>query len=315
MDPPLIWPPAPDTPRVGYIGAIDTSDDLKPARSIGTAFGEMLFGEPDIWSMTTPQALCTDHRNRLFICDSAAQIVHVFDLEKRTYERWLPDPGKASFAQPVGIAIDGRGRVLVSDSVGGTIHVFDARGGYDGQIGTDHLQRPCGLAIDLYGDRIFVADPVAHQVVVLDLEGSLLARLGTRGGGPGEYNFPTNVALDSEGRLFVSDTLNFRVQILDADGRPVTTIGGQGDVPGSFSRPKGLAFDSADHLYVVDAAFEAVQIFDRDGTLLLSFGEEGTGPGQFWLPSAIHIDANDRIWIADTYNCRVQVFDYLPEDP
>jgi DNA-binding beta-propeller fold protein YncE len=162
-----------------------------------------------------------------------------------------------------------------------------------GRVGSGILTRPSGLVVDPVEGRIVVADTAAHQVVVLDLEGRLLTRFGGRGLELGQFNFPTNVALDSAGRLYVADTLNFRVQVY-------------------FSRPKGLAFDSEDHLYVVDAHFESVQIFDPHGPLLLSFGQEGSGPGEFWLPAGIHIDPSDRIWIADSYNRRVQVFQYLP---
>jgi sugar lactone lactonase YvrE len=149
---------------------------------------------------------------------------------------------------------------------------------------------------------------------VLCTRGSLIARIGERGSGPGEFNFPTNVTVDRTGRLYVSDSLNSRVQAFDADFSHAGVIGARGTAAGSFSQPKGIAVDGDDHLYVVDAHFEAVQIFDRQGRLLLGFGREGSGPGEFWIPAGIHIDRSvNRIYVADTYNRRVQVFDYHPE--
>jgi len=314
---PPFWPSPPDPVRVLYVGELATSADLKPSADFFELAGEALFGKKTVRSMLSPYALCTDGRDRLFVADSNAQVVHVFNFKTRAYSQWQPadDHGKTTpFSQPVGIAYDPDGRLIVADSVAQTLHVFDDHGKYVGQLGQHMLQRPCGLAIDPTSRRLYIADVAAHQVLVFSLRGELIRRLGQRGDKLGQFNFPTNVAVDSQGRLYVSDSLNFRVQQFDRDLEPLRQIGQQGDMPGYFSQPKGLAVDGEDHLYVVDAQFEAVQIFNAEGQLLMVFGEEGTEPGRFWLPAGIHIDRSSRIWIADTYNRRVQVFEYHLED-
>ncbi len=310
---PIVWPALPESPRIAFVGQLASDRDLKPGISFGQALGRSLFGEPPTHTMLSPFALCTDpEARRLFVCDSNAQVLHVFDLDSREYQTWQPDPQRR-FSQPVDVTIGPNGWVLVCDSVAGVIHAFDSEGGYLGTLGDAAFQRPTGLAWDETYQRLFVVDAAAHQVVVLSPEGVEIDRLGERGVGPGQFNFPTSATVDSQGRLYVSDTLNFRVQVFAADLAPLRQIGRKGDLPGYFSQPKGIALDGAGHIYVVDAHFEAVQIFNGRGQFLLPFGEEGVGPGQFWLPAGIHIDANNRIWIADTYNRRVQVFDYLPE--
>jgi len=314
VDPGLAWPLPPATPRIFYVGQLESSADLKEGRSLG----EVIFGADDSHSMLSPYAICTDAQERVFVADSNAQCVHVFDLRRRTYKSWAIAGADARLAQPVGIAWDDGPprRLLVADSVAGTVFVFDDSGRFRGDLGGEYVQRPAGLAIDRARGRLIIADPGAHRIAVLDLNGRLIRHVGERGIEPGQFNFPTNVAVDRDGFLYVSDSLNFRVQVFDTDFRPAGQIGGYGDMPGYFSQPKGVAVSSAGHIYVVDAQFEAVQVFSRDGTLLLPFGHEGTGPGEFWLPAGIHIDRNDRIWIADTYNRRVQVFDYRAEtDP
>jgi sugar lactone lactonase YvrE len=328
IDPPIAWPPPPDVARIRYVGSLSTSGDLKPGKSMFKALGEAIFGKDEVYAMLSPLAVCTDHGQRVFVVDSNAQCVHVFDLDSRAYAQWRPGgvtidgkmrPGRSTtlvhdaFSQPVGAVFDPRGRLLVSDSVAGVIFVFDSTGQCTGEIGAGLLSRPCGLAFDVTRDRLLVADCGLHQVLALDGEGRLLARVGSRGVALGQFNYPTNVAVDSVGRVFVSDTLNFRVQVFDSQYQPLRQIGRQGDMPGYFAQPKGLALDSENHLYVIDAQFEAVQVFDTDGRLLLNFGEEGHGPGQFWLPAGMAIDSNDRIWIADSYNQRVQVLEYQPE--
>ena len=309
---PLLWPAPPENPRVRYVGQLATSSDLKPAVPFGEGIGNALFGKKPARSMLTPYAACTDGKDRLFVADSNAQGVHVFDLRTRRYAIWKP-PAPTPFSQPVGIAWDPAGRLFVADSVGGRIVIFDPAGKVIGQIGGEFLSRPCGLAFDSKTGRLFVADAGVHQLIVLTADGRLEARIGTRGIALGEFNYPTNVALDSQGRIYVSDSLNFRIQQFGPDFKPIRQIGRKGDMPGYFGQPKGVALVSQDHLYVVDANFEAVQVFDPDGNLLMDFGQEGTGAGEFWLPAGIFIDPQNRIWIADSYNRRVQVFDYLPE--
>ncbi len=307
------WPNSPEQERIRYVGQLATNLDLKPGRSFFEGMGDALFGKGDVQSMLTPFAVCTDGGDRVFVADSNAQLVHVFDLKTRRYEQWRPPEKQRQFSQPVGIAYDPAGRLLVADSMAGVLFAFDASGKFLGELGSECLRRPCGIAVHPPTSRIYVADPGTHQVVVLSSAGQEVSRLGKRGERLGEFNYPTYVALDHEGRLYVSDSLNFRIQQILPDMVTVRQIGSKGDTPGYFSQPKGIAVDSQDHLYVVDSQFESVQIYDIDGKLLLDFGEEGRGPGQFWLPSGIFIDAKDRIWIADSYNQRIQVFDFVPE--
>ncbi len=310
---PIVWPRPPETPRITYVGQLMTSADLKPAVNFGEALAESVLGKAPIRSMLTPYAVCSDGGSRLFVADSNAQLVHVFDLKTRKYEQWKPKDKEPPFSQPVGVAWDPQGTLFVADSVGGRIYAFDSKGNVRAVIAGSIVSHPCGMAFHAGTGRLFVADTGFHQVIVINRDGSPVARLGSRGNGPGQFNYPTNVAIDKAGRIFVSDSLNFRIQVFSPDQSSVRQIGSKGDLPGYFGQPKGVAIDSQDHLYVVDANFEAVQVFDSDGQLLMDFGHEGSGPGEFWLPAGIFIDPQDRIWIADSYNRRVEVFDYLPE--
>jgi streptogramin lyase len=311
---PLVWPAAPDAPRIRYVGQLATSADLHPGVGFGQGLGEALFGKGTVYSMLTPYAVCTDGADRLFVSDSNAQVVHVFNLRTREYTRWAPNVPEKRFSQPVGLAFDPATRYLyVADSVAGLIYIFDANGKTVGAFGQGYALRPCGMAMDVRGHRLFVADSEAHQVLIFTPDGRPIDRLGRRGVAPGEFNFPTNVAVDGQGLIYVADSLNFRIQQFGPDLKPIRQIGKKGDSPGYFSQPKGIAVDYEDHLYVIDANFEVVQIFNSQGALLLDFGQEGSGPGQFQLPAGIFIDHKNRIWVGDSYNRRVQVFDYLPE--
>ncbi len=88
-DEPLRWPPPPAPARIAYVGQIATDEDLRPARSLGA----VIFGDEATRSMLSPYGVCTDGGDRVFVSDSNAQVVHVFNLASRAYRRWGEDEG------------------------------------------------------------------------------------------------------------------------------------------------------------------------------------------------------------------------------
>jgi sugar lactone lactonase YvrE len=84
------------------------------------------------------------------------------------------------------------------------------------------------------------------RVLKFDSTGALIKTWGRRGSGPGEFNQPHALAMDSQGRLFVGDRSNNRVQIFDQEGTYI-------DSWYQFSRPSGLWIDQNDVLYVADS--------------------------------------------------------------
>ena len=96
-----------------------------------------------------------------------------------------------------------------------------------------------------------------------------LFTFGARGDKDGEFNFPSNVAIERKtGNVYIVDTQNFRIQVFDKGGKFVKRFGQIGDAPGTFTRPKGIGIDSEGHIYVADAAFDNLQIFDEKGQVL-----------------------------------------------
>src|ERR671934_991862 len=210
----------------------------------------------------------------------------------------------------VATAAVGVGTVFVADATLKRVFGYGRDGRMTIAIGHDgELQNPSGLTIDRNHQQLYVADAKKHQVLCYSaVDGSFIRAIGKRGVERGEFNFPTNLSVDRQGRLYVADTLNFRIQVFDSSGEVVKTIGTQGDGPGHFNRAKGVGVDGDGHIYVADTSFNNFQIFDGDGSLLLFIGGTGTGPGEFLLPAGLCVDDEDRIYVADQGNARVQVF-------
>ena len=145
---------------------------------------------------------------------------------------------------------------------------------------------------------------------MLDMQGNILQEIGKKGGGEVEFNFPTELRLESQD-LIVVDAMNFRIQVLGRDGSFLSAIGKLGDTSGDIFRPKGIGVDSEGDLYIVDGVWGVVQVFNRQGDLLYYFGRRGTHAGEFQLPTGMFIDHDDRIFVVDSFNRRIQVFHYF----
>lgn len=299
----IVWPAPPEDARIRFLYAFDEPSDLGTRTSIFSRLWELIAGGKSR-SLVRPYAIAADGP-LLVVTDPGSGAVHIFDREKRSYER-VTAAGNERLRSPVGVAI-GNDRIYVSDSALGIVFIFDRDGGLVGKM--DGFQRPTGLARDRQSGRLFVADTLAHSILAYDSEGRELFRFGSRGSGEGEFNYPTHLAI-AGGHLVVNDNMNFRIQLFDLDGKRQSGFGTHGDSSGQFSQPKGVAVDSEGHIYVAEAMVNRVQIFDRDGRFLLAFGGQGANVGSFVMPAGIAI-VEDKIYVADSYNSRVQVFEFL----
>jgi DNA-binding beta-propeller fold protein YncE len=312
---PLVWPLPPEPTRVRYLTTYRGADDFKTKKP--GRWKSMLLGNEDPALqksdvMLKPYGMAVSPTGQLFVADTAARRVFVFDADLKTVG-FVGEKAPAKLTKPVGVAVDDDANVYVADASANRVFVYNRAGDATMAIGGEgELASPSGLAFDRETKRLYVADSSKHQVVSYSIvDGARLNTLGKRGGADGEFNFPTNLFVDRQSRLYVADTLNFRVQVFDSDGRFLKAFGTQGDTAGTFNRPKGIGVDSEGHIYVADTSFNNFQIFDDAGQLLLFVGSGGGNAGEFLLPSGLYIDARDRIYVADQGNSRVQVFQYV----
>ena len=90
-----------------------------------------------------------------------------------------------------------------------------------------------------------------NRILKFSKDGKLINTWGKLGSGPGEFDQPHSMAMDSKGRLFVGDRNNNRIQIFDQDGKFIAEWK-------QFSRPSGVYIDQNDILYVADSESESV---------------------------------------------------------
>ena len=158
---------------------------------------------------------------------------------------------------PHGLDLDDEGNVWVADQRGHQVVKFDAQGnllltiGERGTAGDPPLLNEPTDVVVAPGGEIFITEghsfaPGANRVTKYAADGRFMSSWGSTGSGPGEFNVPHTIALDSQGRVFVGDRGNNRIAIFDQQGTLL-------DVWYQFGRPSGIAIGADDRIYVADS--------------------------------------------------------------
>ena len=130
---------------------------------------------------------------------------------------------------------------------------------------------------------------------------------GTYGDGPGQFFWPTSIALDEDINVYVCDQFLNRITIYNKDGEYLSHWGGSGDGDGELNWPSGLAIRD-DVIFIVDGRNHRVQRFSLDGKYIGQFGSFGVGLGQLNTPWGIDLDKDGNVFVADWRNDRIQSF-------
>jgi sialidase-1 len=116
--------------------------------------------------------------------------------------------GVSEFNIPHAVRLDAEGRVYVADRENKRVQVFDA----DGRFLAVWKETGAPYGLFLARDRLFVADGLANWIQVMDLHGKPLGRWGEKGTGPGQFNMPHMLCVDSRGAVYVAEINGRRVQ-------------------------------------------------------------------------------------------------------
>lgn len=309
-----VWPPPPDVPRIKLERIIRGRRDVEAKSRLG----RWLIGaspQSPYDRLNKPFAVAIDEEGRLLVTDSGTAAVIRFDLDERQMDV-LGTKGNVRLALPLGLDIGPDGTIYVADAELHAVAAFGPEGDLRGLFGhRGELQNPTDAAVAPDGERLFVTDSKAHQILVFGLQdGALLDTLGRPGEGEGEFAFPTSLAFGPEGDLYVVDQINSRVQVLDAEGEYLDQFGALGVGFGNFVRPKDVAVDEVGFIYVTDNAFNNVQLFDIDFRLLTYVGSGGSGPGRFRGASGVAV-RGDLFAVVDQLGRRLQLFRFIaPKD-
>lgn len=188
--------------------------------------------------------------------------------------------GNALFNYPSDVTVDSAGNLYVADTNNYTIRKITPAGavttvaGVAGSSGTNdgagsaaRFSSPEGVTVDGSGN-LYVADTDNHTIRKITPAGmvtTLAGLAGTSGGGDGagsvaQFQYPSDLAVDSAGNLYVADTDNHTIRKVTPAGLVGTVAGlagssGSTDGVGSAARlfyPTGVAIDGSGNVYVAD---------------------------------------------------------------
>jgi streptogramin lyase len=220
-----------------------------------------------------------------------------------------PARGAAAGTPPPAAPAKLVGHQVIKFSPDGKVLMTLGKAGVTGD-GSDTFNSPSDVLVAPNGD-IFVSDghggDTNARIAKFSKDGTLIKAWGRKGSGPGEFNVPHRLAMDSSGRLFVADRSNNRIQVFDQDGKFLVEWK-------QFGRPSGVYIDAGDTIYVADSESNTTQNpgFRRglrigsakDGRVAALIPDpepvkEGTGPGTGSAAEGVAADADGNVYGAE----------------
>ncbi len=170
----------------------------------------------------------------------------------------------------------------------------------------ENVSKPSGIRIDRWNSNIVVCSFGAHQIICLDQMGREIYRIGEEGDRNGQFLYPQNSVVDSQGRTLVVDSL-YRIQVFDRSGKFVKSIGQKGKGRVQFNDPVAIAIGSNKKIYVLERHNQRIQVLNSNFTFHSFIGKAGRGECEFYMPNDMTIGGCGHIYVADTGNHRIQI--------
>ena len=234
-------------------------------------------------------------KGTIFVGDHGNHKIHVFDRDRRhvnTFGCHGSNRGELRF--PNGMALDGLDHLYVANCENNRIEVFNANGGCLKRLGRNSLTHPTDVAINHH--QVYVADSGNHRIAVFSLRGDLISTFGTKGGGPGQFEWPSSLVFSPAGELFVADCNRHRVLVLTADGKFLREFG-----KGNLYNPLDILIAADGSVLVNDTGYNRIAVFNGDsGALLHTFPASS--------PYGLAVDSQGDLLVTDFCNKRVAIF-------
>jgi hypothetical protein len=270
--------------------------------------------------------VAVDAKDQVWVFTRNAPNLQVYSPDGDLVKTW-PDLEHKSAHH---LKFDGEGNVWLADVGLHTVRKYTPEGkllltlGTPGVEGVDetHMNKPTDMAITPAGD-IFVSDGYGNnRVVHFDRTGKFVKAWGNLGTGPGEFNLPHAICLDSKGRLYVADRSNARIQVFEQSGAFVEQWR-------NLIVPWGLSITAKDEIWAcgsspslernnqgmagIPPADQVFMRFATTGRLLElwcpKLGVEGQEkPGETDWVHAVAMDSKGNLYAGDIKGKRVQKF-------
>ena len=202
--------------------------------------------------------------------------------------------GNEQLNNPCGVTVDhSTDNIYVAEYFNDCVKVFDSTAKYFFKFGDEKgegkMSTPMGLLIR--DNKVFVSHN--HCILVYELDGKFVSRIGNEGSGELQYNSPCGLSTDeSSNDIYICDYNNSRIQIISENLLFKSQFGK--DI---LHHPSDIKLYK-DSIFVLDQSNPCLHIFKKDLVLQKSVVTRGEGQ-QVINPLFFFIDKFGYILISD----------------
>jgi DNA-binding beta-propeller fold protein YncE len=269
-----------------------------------------------------PVGLAVGSNGNVYVPDTHNKRLQKLSPTGESLEVWAE-----GIERPMHIAFGQDGRLLVPVFQTDEVRIFDGPSDPVQTFGGDWLDAPAGVAQGPEG-KFYVADFYNHRFHVVSEEGERQKTVGYLDGlrvvgedgerldevgkkgkkKPGQFTYPTDVAVEPDGTIWIADAYAHRIQVYSPKLKHRRTIGGWGkERPGKFRVATGIDVGPKGKLYVADFQNNRVQVLEPDGTPVAVIEGEKKGDGALKLPTEV-VRTKSKLYVTDHGHHQIDVY-------
>ena len=204
---------------------------------------------------------------------------------------------------PWGVAIDENTNLIyIAEGFDSCrVSIFSETGEFINTFTHQDMREPHGIAI--HRDNLYVTDDGVHAVFQFKIEVDmrLVAKLGSKGSGMGQFYSPRGLTVSTNGDVFVTDWNNHRIQILDDSLHFQREITHQ-----TMEYPWDVKL-TPDEVYVLCYVSPCILVFSHAGEKLRQLITRGIGM-QIGDAHFFCLDRNQNLLFSNWWNNEVRIF-------
>ena len=211
--------------------------------------------------------------------------------------------GNEQLNLPYGVTVDhNTGNIYVADNNNNCVKVFDNTAKYllkfGDRKGEGKMSSPKGLLIR--DNKVFVSQN--HCILVYELDGKFVSRIGSKGSGELQFNFPWGISTDeSNNDIYICDCNNSRIQIISQHYQYKSQFG-----KGTLTFPRDVKL-TQQHIYVLDESNPCIHVYNYNHELIKSMISRGKG-NQIIDSCSFFIDKSSNFLITDNGSYTLSIF-------
>ena len=202
--------------------------------------------------------------------------------------------GNEQLNSPCGVTVDhNTGNIYVADNGNNCVKVFDNTAKYLLKFGDrkEEGKMACPNGLLIRGNEVFVSHD--HCILVYELDGKFVSRIGCKGSGELQFNTPCGLSTDEfNNEIYICDYNNNRIQIISEHYQYKSQFGKD-----TLTSPSDVKLIQQ-HIYVLDASNPCIHVYNYNHELIKSMISRGKG-NQIIFSYNFFIDRSGNILITD----------------